>query len=98
MHCYCLFTVSQNTCALFQLTVEVAENMMERSVTYYILDIQITGVNDYAPLFLFSPYTVYINEDKKPGSVISNPLPYDFDRGADGTTTSMILGMASSQK
>lgn len=72
--------------------VEVIKNGKERSNILYILDIQITGVNDYAPLFLFSPYTVYINEDKKPGSVISNPLPYDFDKGVDGTTVSAILG------
>lgn len=65
----------------------------ERSTTYYTLDIKITGVNDYAPLFLFSPYTVYIDEDRKPGSVVSNPIPYDFDKGADGATTSSIVGM-----
>jgi len=72
--------------------IEVAENGPERLVTHYILDIQVTGINDYAPLFLFSPYTVYIDEDKTPGSVVSNPIPYDFDKGVDGQTTSRILG------
>lgn len=57
-----------------------------------MLDVQVTGVNDYAPLFLFSPYTVYVNEDRRPGNIISSPIPYDFDKGADGATTSIILG------
>jgi hypothetical protein len=70
----------------------VTENGPVRSTTNYVLDIQITGINDYAPLFLFSPYTVYVNEDKQPGSIIFNPIPYDFDKGDDGATTSVILG------
>jgi len=78
------------------LSIDVSEfhNNEQRSTTY-VLDVQVTGVNDYAPLFLFSPYTVYVNEDKRPGAVISNPMPYDFDKGADGITTSMILGKCS---
>ncbi|XP_053376912.1 protocadherin Fat 4-like [Mercenaria mercenaria] len=75
----------------FQLSIEVIENGPVRSTTNFVLDIQITGINDYAPLFLFSPYTVYINEDKQPGSILFNPIPYDFDKGDDGATTSVIL-------
>lgn len=28
----------------------------------------------------------------KPGTIIFNAIPYDFDKGADGVTTSVILG------
>ncbi|KAL4226555.1 Protocadherin Fat 4 [Mactra antiquata] len=75
----------------FQLNIGISDNNPDPSTTNYILDVQVTGINDYAPLFLFSPYTVYVNEDRKPGNVISSPIPYDFDKGADGMTTSMIV-------
>lgn len=72
--------LSYNSKSFYALTVTASDRQFESTCTVYV---NVTDVNDFAPVFQNSPYNVYVSEGADIGEVIVTVSAADNDAGAN---------------
>ena len=67
--------------ALYRLNVSATDHGTTSSTTYMLLDVHVIDVNDNAPVFDHSVYTVNVSENQAAGTVVHRVHASDRDAG-----------------